>query len=56
MGGGRGGGQGGHGVGVLEEAGGVGRGDCGVGGGGGAEEHGAYALRADEWGDDGRAG
>lgn len=46
----------GHGVGVLEEAGGVGRGDCWVGGGCGAEEYGAHALRVGEWGDDGRAG
>ena len=39
-------------MGVLEEAGGVGRGDYGLGGGYGAEEYGAHALRVDEWGDD----
>ena len=43
-------------MGVLEEAGGVGRGDCWVGGGYGAEEYGAHALRVGEWGDDGWAG
>lgn len=43
-------------MGVLEEAGGVGRGDCWVGGGYGAEEYGADALRVGEWGDDGWAG
>ena len=52
-----GGGEGGNnGVGVLEAAGGVGGGDCGVGGGYGAEEYGAHAIRVDEWGDDGWAG